>query len=280
MNKKQKIVTIAGATGVAAVAVIGGAFALFTDSTDKATSGKAGTVDVEATDLTLSNPDNINPGDYDPDLVTTYTPTEGDPLYDASNPDKEVTVSTTSHDLTFTITNNGTKSIRTRHTLVLSVKDTDGNYLDARAFQLYEDLDGEVGDLPSADEELTGKSYIADDDTVYTDASAIPEGTLIKAIEYRFTPDIFDGVGLQAETETDATVVKTDDDTAASKDYDYKLAMNMEAPNDYQGASVNIEATFEALQYRNTTQADWEVVSTQTFSAEVATTTDTAVPVR
>lgn len=279
MNKNKKIIAIAGATAAAAVAVVGGALALFTDSTDKATDGTAGTVDVTASDLTLSNPDNINPGDYDPDMPVTYIPTEGDPLYDETNPNKEVTISTTPHDLTFTITNDGTKSIRTRHTLVLSVKDTDGNYLDARKLQLYEDLDGTNADMPSADEELTGKVYIAEDDTEYTNVSEIPEDTLIKAIRYRFTPDIFDGVGLQAETEDDSTV-KSDGEVAASKDYDYKLAMDMETPNSYQGATVTIEATFEALQYRNTVQDDWKVVSTKTFDASVASSTTEAVPER
>lgn len=271
--------TIAGATGVAAIAVIGGAFALFTDSTDKSTDGVAGTVDITASNINLSNPDNINPGDYDPDMPVTYTPTEGDPLYDAENPDKVVTISTTPHDLTFNITNDGTKSIRTRHTFVLSVLDKDGNYLDARAFQLYEDLDGTTADMPSHEEELTGKVYIAEDNTEYTDESEIPEGTLIKAIRYRFTPDIFDGVGLQAETETDSTV-KSGGNIAASKDYDYKLAMNMETPNSYQGATLNIEATFEALQYRNTVQDDWKVVSTNSFTATIADSTTEAVPDR
>lgn len=281
MNKNKKIITIAGLTGAAAVAVVGGAFALFTDSTDKATSGVAGTVDIRMDNFNLSNPDNINPGDYDPDMPVTYTPTVGDPLYDAQNPDKEVTISTTVHDLTFDITNDGTKSIRTRHTLVLSVKDTEGNYLDARRFQLYEDADAvEDTNLPAHADELTGKVYIAEDNTEYTEESAIPEGTLIKAIRYRFTPDIFDGVGLQAEKEKDATVTCADDNTPATKRYLYKLAMDMETPNSYQGSALEIEATFEAMQYRNTTQDDWKVVSTETFTANVATSDVEAVPDR
>lgn len=281
MNKNKKIITIVGLTGAAAVAVLGGAFALFTDSTDKATSGVAGTVDIRLDNFNLSNPDNINPGDYDPDMPVKYTPTVGDPLYDVQNPNKEVTISTTVHDLTFDITNDGTKSIRTRHTLVLSVKDTDGNYLDARRFQLYEDADAlEDVNLPAHADELTGKVYIAEDNTEYTDEADIPEETLIKAIRYRFTPDIFDGVGLQAEKETNSTVQCADEDTAATKRYLYKLAMDMETPNSYQGSTLEIEATFEAMQYRNTVQDDWKVVSTETFSASVATSDVEAVPDR
>lgn len=268
MNKNKKIVAIVGATGAAALAVVGGALALFTDNAKDDTSAQAGTVDIEASGLTLSNDKNINPGDNDPDLPPTYKPEEGDPQYDPENPDKEVPVPTTPHDLTFTIANNGTKSIRTRHTLVLSAKDTEGNYLDARVFQLYENK-----------KELTGKVYVAEDDTEYVDATAIPEGTLIKAIRYRFTPDIFDGMGSGAEVE-DASTVKGDGVTAAKKDYTYQLAMDMETPNSYQGAALSIEAIFEAMQFRNTVQDDWKVVSKDSFTASVATSTTTAVPDR
>lgn len=281
MNRNKKIAAIVGVTSLATVAVIGGALALFTDSADKNVNGLAGTVDIVATDLTLSNPDNINPGDFDPEMPVKYTPTEGDPLYDPEDPTKEVVISTTPHNLTFSITNNGTKSIRTRHTLVLSVKDTEDNYLDARVFQLYEDLDGALTDMPGADEELPGKIYIANDadSTEYTNESDIPEDTLIKAIVYRFTPDIFDGVGTQAETETNSTV-KGDGETPATKAYDYKLALNMDTPNSYQGSTLAIEATFEALQYRNTVQNDWTVVSKKTFTASVATSNMDVVPER
>lgn len=268
MANKKKISIIAGATGAAVLAIAGGAFALFTDNSEKATTGTAGTVELEASDLALSNFENINPGDNDPDLPKEYTPTEGDPQFDPENPDKTVPVHTTPHDLTFTIKNNGTKSIRTRHTLVVSVKDVDGNPLDARVFQLYE-----------GESELTGKVYITADGEEITDVANIPEGTLIKSIRYRFTPDIFDGVGKAAESE-DVSTVKGDGETPASKDYLYRLAMDMETPNSYQGAQLDIEAIFEALQFRNTTKADWEIVSTKVFSAEVAGSSTSAAPDR
>jgi hypothetical protein len=267
MNNKKKIVAIAGTLGVAAVAVAGASLALFTDKTDGNIDGTAGTIDIRLDDLDLSNPDNINPGDSDPDMPKTYVPTEGDPLFDPANPNKEVEISTTEHALTFTITNDGTKSMRTRHTLVVSVKDTQGNYLNADVFSLYEDS-----------KELTGKSYIGADDKEYASVAEVPADVTIKAVKYVFTPDVFDGFGLQAEKE-DASTVKSGD-KAASKDYTYILAMDKDAKNEYQGAVVMVETLFEGMQFRNTVQDDWKVVSTETFDMTVATTSTQAAPTR
>lgn len=288
MNKNKKIAAIVGATAAAGVAIIGGTLALFTDSADRNTGGYEGNVDIVASDLTLSYPDNINPGDNDPDLPKTYTPKPGDPLYDPNTPDATAPVTTTEHNLEFDITNNGNKSIRTRHTLVVSVKDVNGNYLDARKLQLYEAAADEDTDPTnelaygvdtSGGLSDNGKVYIDTDNKEYGKLTDIPEGALIKAIRYRFTPDVFDGVGLQAELE-DLSTVKGDGETAATKHYLYKLACDMETPNEYQGATVTIEATFEALQFRNTTHQDWSVVSQKTFNATIATSTTTAVPDR
>jgi len=268
MTRKQKILAIVGASGAAILAVGGTALALFTDNSSKATGGTAGTVDITASDIALSNFDNINPGDNDPDMPKSYVPTLGDPLYDASNPTKSVDLTTTEHDLTFNIKNDGTKSIRTRHTFVLSVKDTDGKYLDARVFSLFEN-----------NSELTGKVYIAEDGKEYTALKDVPGNVKIQSVRYRFTPDIFDGVGTGAEVETVSTV-KSVGGKAATKDYLYELALDKETPNEYQGASLTIEAMFEALQFRNTNQDDWNVVSTDTFTATVAGSSVSAAPIR
>lgn len=276
MNRNKKIVAAVGAAAAAAIAVVSGSLALFTDNAEKAERGIAGNVDIYASDLKLSNPDNINPGDNDPDLPDKYEPKPGDPMYDKRDENGEVDIVTTGHNLTFTIANNGNKSIRTRQTLVLSVKNGD-KYLDARRLQLYEVADDEK---TSAEKELAtgtentfdgdnGKTYIAEDGTEYTDAASIPEGVLIKSIRYRVTPDIFDGVGLQAELEEESTV-KGDGQTAVTKDYMYKLALDMETPNEYQGADINIEMMVEALQFRNTTHSDWKLVSTNSFDASIA----------
>lgn len=283
MDKKKKIVLTTGVGALSVIVVAGSAFALFTDKADDALIGTAGTVDVNVADFKLSDNDNINPGDNDPDLPTEYIPTEGDPLYDPTNPTKAVPVKTTDHNLTFTVTNDGTKSIRTRHTLVVSVHDDNGATLDARRLQLYEMLDLTGAAKTKAENELTGKTYIYEADGAeqrVDNVEAIPDGVTVKAIEYRFTPDVFEGTGLSAEKEPELANAVRADGGAATKDYLYDLALDMETPNSYQGASVSIEATIEAMQYRNTIQDDWKTVSTKTFSATVAGTSDNQVPDR
>lgn len=161
MNNKQNnknktalaVATTAGAAGLLGV----GALALFSDVSEVATGAQAGTVSVEVVNPHVTNGTNINPGDNDGKMWgprpkendREYIPTPEDPLYDPESPQDEddddsyVKVATTPHDLSFTIANTGTKSIRTRQTFLISVYqgDNDGNaeYLPADVFTLYED---------------------------------------------------------------------------------------------------------------------------------------------
>lgn len=160
-NNGKKTVVIAAA-GVGAVALLGaGALALFSDVADTATGGTAGTVSVAVVNPDLQNKSNINPGDNDADMWASlyknddrhYIPTAEDPLFmpnashDVDDYSSYVTIATTPHDLTFTVANTGTKSIRTRQTFIVSVyqveKGEDGkttaNFLPANVFTLYED---------------------------------------------------------------------------------------------------------------------------------------------
>jgi hypothetical protein len=160
-NNGKKTAVIAAA-GVGAVALLGaGALALFSDVADTATGGTAGTVSVAVVNPDLQNKSNINPGDNDANMWASlyknderhYIPTSEDPLFmpnashDVDDYSSYVTVSTTPHDLTFTVANTGTKSIRTRQTFIISVyqveKDDEGktsaNFLPANVFSLYED---------------------------------------------------------------------------------------------------------------------------------------------
>jgi hypothetical protein len=158
-GKKTAVIT---AAGVGAVALLGaGALALFSDLSDTATGGSAGTVSVAVVNPDLQNKSNINPGDNDANMWASlyknderhYIPTAEDPLFNANashdvdDYDSYVTVATTPHDLTFTVANTGTKSIRTRQTFIVSVyqvdKDDEGktsaDFLPANVFTLYED---------------------------------------------------------------------------------------------------------------------------------------------
>lgn len=160
-NNGKKTAVIAAA-GVGAVALLGaGALALFSDVADTATGGTAGTVSVAVVNPDLQNKSNINPGDNDANMWASlyknderhYIPTAEDPLFmpnashDVDDYDSYVTVATTPHDLTFTVANTGTKSIRTRQTFIISVYQvekgdddkTTADFLPANVFTLYED---------------------------------------------------------------------------------------------------------------------------------------------
>lgn len=100
--KNNKKLAIAGASALGLAVVGFGAFAFFSDSAEQNTDGTVGTVDVSSKgNLTLSNSGNINPGDEEPG--------------------KENRDDTTSHELNFGITNDGTKSIVTRNIIDIMV---------------------------------------------------------------------------------------------------------------------------------------------------------------
>ncbi len=135
-NKTKAI--IAASTG-AAVLVCTGAFALFSDVSLMKTGATVGTVQVEVLNSDISNKLTINPGDnslywsafYDKS-DTHYIPTKGDPLYeegmenlDPTKKESYIPVTTTPHDLTFTVANTGTKSVRTRHIITISAYQTE-----------------------------------------------------------------------------------------------------------------------------------------------------------
>lgn len=270
MKNKNKIIVL---SSTAAAAVLGlGAFALFTDNDTNGMTSKGGTVEVELGDLEMTNPKNINPGDNDEDIPDNYVPDPDDPLYDPENPDKPVDIVTTDHDLTFSVTNNGTKSIRTRHTLIITCKDTEGNPLDPSYLSFKLDETHEIG----SEAGLGHKWYVLDDKTEVESLDDVAEGRTIVAIKYQMTPDIFDGVGEAAEVEEGSTVKA--EDGVCSKEYLYLFKMDKDTPNTYQGAEISVDVIIEAMQYRNTGAADWEVMSTNTVSGVVTGQDQTTVP--
>lgn len=287
MSKKIKL--IAGSS-VTAAAVLGiGALALFTDNDTEGMNSKAGTVSVDLGDLGLENAGNINPGDNDEDIPDSYIPDPDDPLYDPENPDTPVPVVTTPHDLTFTVANNGTKSIRTRQTLIITCKqlvevtspegaepEMEEVTLDPSYLSLLIEEGTEIG----SKEGLGKKVYVMSDESELTpeEYAALDEDSelTVVAIKYQLTPDIFDGVGESAEIE-DVSTVKNEDDVA-EKLYTYKLKMDKDTPNVYQGATISIDVIIEAMQYRNTANSDWETMTTQTVSGVLTGITQDTVP--
>ena len=105
-----------------------------------------------------------------------------------------------------------------------------------------------------------------------------PEELYVVAIKYQLTPDIFDGVGDAAEVEELSTVKAVDG--VAAKTYTYMLKMAANTPNEYQGATINIDVVLEGMQYRNTGAADWELMSTQSVSGVLTGINQATVPNR
>lgn len=141
--KNNKKLAIAGASALGLAVVGFGAFAFFSDSSEQNTDGTVGTVDVSSKgNLTLSNSGNINPGDEEPG--------------------KENRDDTTSHELNFGITNDGTKSIVTRNIIDIMV---DSHY------QL--EADGSLSVTEVDENGVVNKKYIevAEDSRVNLDPS-------------------------------------------------------------------------------------------------------------
>lgn len=218
-NKKNKLSLLVGG---ASIAILGGAsLALFSDRAQTGVTGKAGTLSINVDSFDMTNKGNINPGDNDETVKEN--------------------VSTTPHDITFNVENTGNKSIRTRHTILVSLKNGK-NTLNPSVISV----------LKSKGQELEGKEYLDAEGKVTKDKKSAT------AIKYVVLSDVLNGAGTDAETETDGKDAK--------QSYKYLLKMDKGAKNEYQGADLNIDLVVDAIQFRNTTDEDWKTVATETIN--------------
>lgn len=270
MTNKKKIIAAGGVTLAAAAIIVGTSLALFSDTDNNSAVAKAGTLDIAISDAVLTNNMNINPGDNDPKTPTTYKPTPGNPQYDPDNPDKEIEVSTTEHILSYRVNSLGSKSAKTRQTIVISAKDAAGNPIDASVFALYEDKNG--NGRADEGEELEVK-------TIEESTAFVKDGN---AVVYRTTTDTFDGINTNgekdAEIEEDTTAKYNEEDNSCYADYSYLFGMSRLADNTYQAADITIEIVVEAMQYRNTEESDWNIVSTKRLVSAVSGVDLSVVP--
>lgn len=236
-NKKKTLLAI-GASCAAISILAAGTFALFTARTESNMTAVAGNVNVSITSMDMTNKTNINPGDNDPNISTEAA-------------------SGTEHNFTYTVSNDGNKSIRTRQTIILTAND--GN-LDARYLKLY-----------TGNNELATKTFVMEDGS---EKSSYSSADTVKAVKYTFIGDVFDGKGKDiasggdAEKESLSTVVKENSNGDVTQTYSYDFALLSEATNEYQNAEFKIDVIVEAMQYRNTETTDWEnaSVAKKTFS--------------
>lgn len=224
--KKKKFIAI-GAVAASVAILAAGTLALFTARTNSNMTAVAGTVQISLSDLDMTNKQNINPGDGDPSISELASPG-------------------TDHNFSYIVSNDGTKSVKTRHTIILKVNDGE---LDAKYTELLQD-----------GSEIVDKFYVLEDGS---EVETLEDGQAAYAVKYVFISDSFDGYGLaiedggDAEKEKGEDVVKENEDGDVSKEYDYTFALLKNAGNLYQGAEFKIDVVVEAMQYRNTEDSDW-----------------------
>lgn len=206
------------AVGALAGAVtLTGVMAYFTDRVNNSVQATAGTVDL-ALDADWTDVANLNPGDM--------------------------------IDLSYTIQNDGNKSVDVRERIVVKssmAMDTE----DQAQFEIYAASDVEQ-DASGAYVPKTDATPIA------TDADRVVS-TDNTSIRYNLDEYTLNGTGTAAETE--------DGINETSKDSSYVLVFDREAKNAFQGATVNVELVAEAKQHRNTNDDTWNVISTDSITA-------------
>ena len=236
MNNKKKLM-IAGASTLG-VALVGlGAYAYFSDKDSETVNGTVGTVDITASNAVLSHtyngaeaPNNINPGDNDPEQGNEEGRRGG-----------------TDHELSFDIDNVGSKSVITRSKITVTAVDRDGEAISAA------DLINIILSEKTADENYTLTKLAplayeaADDKLVYIVGGTSDRGLV----------DVLNGVGGNAELETGVTA------TSMTKTFDIGLEKEVgtTARSVLEGATITFTVEVQAMQYRNTADSDWATLS-------------------
>ena len=241
MENKKKLM-IAGASALA-VGVIGvGAYAYFSDSADLAdATAKVGTVDVGVTGALTHSGDinNMNPGDNDKEVPEAYR--DG-----------------TDHELTYTITNSGTKSVITRSIVRISGTGSDGQALSQA------DLEQIILSERAESSATVGTTDADKYTTVNRLAGQMVDGKLVYTIggvDDANSGDVLDG---SEEDETNGAT------TSRVQTLDLGLDKDVTADNSkLMGATIVIEVEVQAMQYRNTGDAEWATIFADTYGTTV-----------
>lgn len=275
MEKKKKIITIGAVSAGAIALLVGSSLALFSDTDSASTKAKVGTLDIAISNLALTNDQNVNPGDNDPEVEPYETSPEPNPEDKDALPPAIKRISTTPHDLTYTVSNLGNKSAKTRQTIIITSVDKDGKLINPDVFAVFKDSNGD--DIAQVDEQVVQKSYILSDGSelaaTYNKDSAFEKIDGCTAVKYVFESDSFDGVNINGDDAEDeyGAVVKRDEETnSATKDYKLMFSMAKGAGNEYQAADITIEVMVEAMQFRNTVSSDWELLSSEKIKTTVS----------
>lgn len=282
MANKKKIAAIGGVSVAAVAAVAAGAFAFFSDTADGQTTGTAGTVDASISNaLELENAKNINPGDDDP-----------------KNPDDAR--EGTQHKLSFSVRNDGNKSIMTRNIITLSVKAgktyedegiSVGDVMNPAVYSLLVQKKGEGVDAVelvkkyyTTDADITdGSKYVefTAEDTANLANGVLPTGCT--AIRY-ITQDIAlngnasyeESGSREVETDAEGNIIAEHEEKSAGAvvdaegddvDYNFYLMLEHFADDTYELSGLTIDLEVQAMQYRNTNSDSWNTIFKDTVTA-------------
>lgn len=268
-NNKKMLFAGLGLAGAAALGV--GTFAFLSSESETRLTAKTGTVSMTAsasmehsyTGSQGNGISNVNPGDNDPTV----------PSGNREGNDHEVSVS---------VSNTGNKSILTRNVIKITVTNSKGTALDhhinlaggkvSSAVLLFGDSkttpvgdskNHQVNNAPSAGADWTTMPWI--EKVEWKEDS--------KTFIVYTKPVTLNGTGENAETESGVTVT--------SKNYKYDLglsknvgqystvngnplyAANANALNALAGNTINVTVDVQAMQYRNTSDSDWETIFTE-----------------
>ena len=233
MRNNEKKLMIAGATTLA-VGVVGlGAFAYFSDFAEVEGEAKVGTVSITAEGALAHTGglNNLNPGDNDPEVPTTYR--------DGSD-----------HEFTFTVTNTGTKSVMTRALIRVTGKGSDDVELTA------EELMNIILSEKTAATALDDTKSPSNRETI---SRLDPTGRNTNELVYIIGDTAAWALNGTEETETGVNA------TTLTKKFDLGLDKDVDADK-WQGAEITITVAVQAMQYRNTGSGEWDTIFTRDYS--------------
>lgn len=251
MNNKKKAL-IAGASVLGCAAIGFGAFAYFFASAETTKSVTVGNVSISA-DSTLKHyqlndqgtvvetpNNNLNPGDNDPDVPSSARPG-------------------TDHELVVNFSNTGNKSVITR--VVATVTGRTGGtssqeLTQAQLEKLILSVDSRTTPVNGDTAQTTNKKqYLTKLDPTGTD----PDNNNSLVYVYGGTGSTFvlNGTGANAETEAAAN-----GKTSGSLKLDLGLD---DSVTDLEGATFTINIEVQAMQYRNTGDAQWDTLFEDTY---------------
>lgn len=228
---KKKIAIIAGTAVAAAAITAAGVLATFTDNAVVTQPAQAGSVDISVSGLKLTNANNINPGDHD-----IYMPN------DPSDPRN----AGTEHDITFTVTNLGTKSVKTRHVVKITLENKN---LDPSVFMINKngaEIENSIRYIETADGLVPSDKY-----------NAAKNGKAL-AVVYYIIENVLDGAGTPLSADGMSGVAEVENPVqTTSASYEYNFGMDHRATVEYEKCKINVSLEIQAMQYRNTTGSDW-----------------------